>query len=198
MTTRGGAARGMVISSARSMETAGAVGHKIIAELKDDDFLYPILPIENIAKDVLASVVRQERSDAQCLIAIRQPVPQLFLFQFGNINNEYGRICQKMESIAIAGDNLNAAIFWGERYYARLPIEQLIPLAAHLIVCAHKLNTATIDGLEIVLCTTSAIRRLSAESIEELKVKADEWDKTISKLFLNHRQQFTYAPDVVG
>jgi hypothetical protein len=189
--------RGMAISSARSMETAGTVAHKIISELKDEDFEYPILPIEGIGHRVLSSTTRQERGDAQCLVAMTRPTPQLFLFQFGTINNEYGPICQKMESYAIAGDNLNAAIFWAERYYEKLPIENLIPLAAHLISVAHKLNTGTISGLEIVLCTASGIRRLSGESIEKLEQKAKEWDKSISELVLNYRQQFTFAPNVV-
>src|SRR5580700_9478346 len=62
--------RGIAISSARSMETAGAVAHKILSDLKDEEFTYPQFPIEHIGEDVLASVIRQDRSDAQCLIAI--------------------------------------------------------------------------------------------------------------------------------
>ena len=45
-----------------------------------------------------------------------------------------------MQTTAIAGDNVNPAIFWAERYYQELPIEKLVPLAAHLIVAASKLN----------------------------------------------------------
>jgi len=190
--------RGMAISSARSMETAGTVAHRIISDLKDEDFTYPQSPIEHIGEDVLASVSRQERSDAQCLISLTRPLPQLFLFQFGTINNKYGSICQKMESYAIAGDNLNAAIFWAERYSERLPLASLIPLAAHLIVCAARLNSATISGLEIVLCDISGIHRLSDESIFNLKVEATERDKSIGESLLRGSQQFTYAPNVAG
>jgi hypothetical protein len=193
--------RGMAISSARAMETAGTVAHKIISGLKDEDFEYPIIPIERIGETVLASTVRQERNDAQCLVALVRPSPQLLLFQFGHINNEYDSICQQMKSYAIAGDNLNAAIFWAERYYPRepkLPIQQLIPLAAHLVVCAERLNSATISGLEIVLCDLSGIHRLSDSSIEQLESRARENDVSIGRTLLNGSQQFSYAPNVAG
>jgi hypothetical protein len=194
-------AKKIIISHERGMETAGAVAHKILSDLKDEEFTYPQFPIEHIGEDVLASVIRQDRSDAQCLIAIVRPEPQLFLFQFGMINNKYGSVCQKMESYSIAGDNLNAAIFWAERYYPRrpkLPIKQLIPLAAHLVVCAERLNSATISGLEIVLCDSSGIHRLSDASIEELESAARERDKSIGESLLSGSQQFTYAPNVAS
>lgn len=89
-------------------------------------------------------------------------------------------------------------MFWSERYYQPLPIRRLIPLAAHLIVAAHELNTAGISGLEIVLCDASGLHRLSGDSIRELESKANEWDRDIGDLFLNHEQQISYAPNVVG
>jgi hypothetical protein len=39
--------RGMAISAARSMETAGHVAHQIISDLKDEQFQYPIGAIES-------------------------------------------------------------------------------------------------------------------------------------------------------
>jgi hypothetical protein len=189
--------RGMAIARARSMETAGHVASKILTNLLEEDYLYPIAAIEALGSTVL-SAAENNRDDAQCLIALMRPSPQLFLFQFGTINGVWGPICNRMETMAIAGDNLNSAVFWAERYYDKLPIERLIPLAAHLISVAHRLNNAMISGLEIVLCTPLEIRRLSDESLSELKLRADEWDKTIGELLLNYRQKLTYAPDVVG
>jgi hypothetical protein len=178
------------------METAHHVASEVILGLKDEDWEYPILPIERIGARILSSA--GERNDAQCLIAFARPAPRLFLFQFGMVNGQWGPWCQLMQTTAIAGDNVNPAIFWAERYYQELPIENLLPLAAHLIVAASTLNPTPISGLEIVLCNASGLHRLSDDSIRELKSKATEWDKNIGDLFLTHRQQFTYAPDVAG
>jgi hypothetical protein len=79
-----------------------------------------------------------------------------------------------------------------------MPVEKLVPLAAHLVCQSHYMNTATISGLEIVLCTASGIRRLSDESIAALEKQSADWDKAIGDFFLSHSQQFTYAPDVAG
>ena len=187
--------RAMAISCARDMGTACAIADRIMVELKDKEFASPVAAIEDIAKRVVSS--GSEKRDAHCLIALGGTNPQLFLFQFVMDNDQWTPLCQKMESIAIAGDNQNAAIFWAERYYKKQPIEQLIPLAAHLVVCAHQLNTATISGLEVVLCDASGCHRLSEESIRDLQTKTEEWDRSIGDIFLSHRQQFTYAPDVI-
>jgi hypothetical protein len=189
--------RGIAVSLARSMETAGHIANEIISSLKDEDFDYPIIPIEQIGATALRSAA-QNRDDAECLVGFIRPTPQMFLFQFGTINGQWGPFCQKMSSIAIAGDNLNSAIYWPERYYEKRPIEKLVPLAAHTIGAAQKRNTATISGLEIVLCTASGIRRLSDESIHELELKAVEWDESIGELFLGHREELTYAPNAAG
>ncbi|HWO37109.1 MAG TPA: hypothetical protein VNO32_50680 [Candidatus Acidoferrum sp.] len=45
-----------------------------------------------------------------------------------------------MKTLALAGDNVNPAIYWAERYHETQPIERLAPLAAHVIFAAHKLN----------------------------------------------------------
>jgi hypothetical protein len=189
--------RGIAVSSARNMETAGHVATTIISTLEDEELLYPILRIETIAAKVLQSA-EAERNDAQCLVALVRPFPQLFLLHFGMVNGEWGPFCQKMKTTAIAGDNVNPALYWAERYYEPAPVESLIPLAAQVVVTAHKLNNGSISGLEVVLCTASGIRRLSDESTNELEAKANDWDKAMGELFRGHRQQFTYAPNVVG
>jgi hypothetical protein len=185
--------RKMAISCAMDMETAGHLADEIFSGLKNEEFEQPVLPLEMIGRKVLLSA--GERNNAHCLVVL--PNLKLFMVQFAMFNGEWAPFSQPMDTIAIAGDNVNASIFWVERYYQKLAIEKLIPLAAHLIVCAHKLNTGTVSGLEVVLCTASSIRRLSDESIHELELKAEEWDKHIGELFLNHRQQFTYAPDMI-
>jgi hypothetical protein len=153
--------------------------------------------LKAIGEEVLAEA-RRERTDAQCLIALNRPEPQLLLFQFGTINNKFGSICQRMESYAIAGDSLNAAIFWAERYYQKLPIERLIPLSAHLVFIAHRFNSATISGLEIVACKPDGIHRLSPQSLADLECQAEVRDSNLGEDLLSGTQQFSYAPDLAG
>jgi 20S proteasome alpha/beta subunit len=182
--------RGIIVSSARNMETANHLATEIIENLKEEDFEWPIFPIEGMARKVLAAAPR-ERNDAQCLVAIMHPTPRLFLFQYAMVNGVWGPMCQKMEGKAIAGDNINAAAFWAERYYERRPIEELIPLAAHLIISASKLNSGAISGLEIVICTSTEIKRLSDDSIRTLERQCTKWDEDIGNSFLAYRQQFS-------
>lgn len=188
--------RGMAVACARNMETATRIANEVLSNLRTEDFEYPILPIEAMGAKVLSTA--GDRNNAQALIALIHPEPQLFLFQFGSLNREWGAYCQKMDTIAIAGDNLNAAIFWAERYYQSLPVEKLIPLAAQVVVSAKKLNTGTIGGLEGIVCNRTGIHRLSPHSILELERKASELDVAIGDMFLNHQQQFTYVPNVVS
>lgn len=166
--------RGIAVSCARNMETARHVANKIISELKDEE--WPILPIEEIGTQVLSSA--GERDDAQCLIIFARPIPRLFLFQFAMVNGKWGPLCQKMNTKAVAGDNVNPAIFWAERYYQRRPIRELAPLAAQVIIAAGKLNPGAISGLEITLSDAAGIHRLSDESIRGLESMANELDES--------------------
>jgi hypothetical protein len=190
--------RGIAVSQALNMETAGIVADRILADLKEEEFGDPVAFIEAIGEQVLETA-EIGRREAGCLIALCKPQPQLFLFVFAATGEgRKGAICRKMESFAITGDNVNPAIFWAEAYYRKRPIKSLIPLAAHLIVSAETLNSGSISGLEIVFCDQSGFHRLSDESLSELSLKAHEWDKQIAGLFLNHTQQFSDAPNVVG
>ncbi len=185
--------RGIAVSRALNMETASHVADEIIENLDEHDFPNPVGPIEVIGERVLHTADRQ---DAHCLIVLARPVPQLFMFCFGLVDGTRGPICRKMESISFAGDNVNPAMFWAERYYKKLPIKTLIPLAAHLIFTARNLNNGAIGGLEIVLCDESGFHRLSDESLNRLESWSYEFDQRIESLLLD-RLEFSYAPNVV-
>jgi len=94
---------------------------------------------------------------------------------------------------------MNSAVFWRERYYSSwapslLPIDQLIPLAAHLILSAGEIGRGAIGGLEIVRCDKDGtVRRLSDESLVELKAISRDWDQRFGKDILGHRQKYIYA-----
>ena len=88
----------------------------------------------------------------------------------------------RIGSFVHAGDTVNAATFWAMRYYKPLPVNQLARLAAHLVIVAGELNSATINGLEIVICGESGIRRLPEDEIRNLETDARRWDKEIGQL----------------
>jgi hypothetical protein len=182
--------RGIAVSRALDMEVAGRVADRIISELRYEDLIDPVGAIERIG----GGIPSHERRNAHCFIVLTHPTLQLLLFQFVKGDTEQEPFCKKWPEWAIAGDNTNAAIFWAERYYDEsLSVDQLIPIASHLIISAAKLSTASIQGLEIIRCDASGIRRLSNESILELKRRTDEWDRQFGDLIRGNRQEFTYA-----
>jgi hypothetical protein len=133
-----------------------------------------------------------------CLLALCDPMPALFLVTFALFQGIRTTVCRRMESFVFGGDNVNPAICWAEQYYQKRSIKELIPLASHLVISAGRLSSGSISGLEIVSCDSSGPHRLSQRSIDELSSKADEWDQKIADLFLSYRQEFSYAPNVVG
>lgn len=190
--------RGMVIASARNLENSNRIADDIIDLLKPEELEWPILPIEQIARNVLSLPGATERDDAQCLIVLAQPKLRLFFLQVGTVNKQRGPICQEIRDKVVAGDDTNAAVFWSEKYYERKPIRDLIPLAGHLVVSAGDLNPTAISGLEVVLCEPSGIHRLSDSSIAELELKSAQWDEEMRASFARYPHRLTYAPDVVS
>jgi len=55
------------------------------------------------------------------------------------------------------------------------------------VLAAGEMNSAMIDGLEIVLCDASGIRRLSEESISKLKSGVAKRDEMISASLFDDR-----------
>lgn len=179
---------GVAVSCAGSMNTAFRLADEIISESRQDEG-WRFAPlgssgcgaIQRIGERVLKAT-DTGREHAQCLIAFTRPSVDLYLFQLVKTGREWGPVCKEITTKKFAGDTANAAIFWGERYYRKMPIEKLIPLAAHLIIAAGALNSAGIGGLEIVLCNSSGIHRLPDESISELGIKSSERDKSLGEL----------------
>jgi hypothetical protein len=130
-------ARGVAIACARNMETSTLIADRILAKLEDKDLEYPHIPMESIARK---AVKRGARNDVQLLIALSGQAPRLFQLTPGSVGGVKGFVCRTMNSTAVTGDDVNAAVFWLERYYERRPIRSLVPLAAHVVVSASKLN----------------------------------------------------------
>jgi hypothetical protein len=190
--------RGLAISRSQNMETATLWTSKILSTLKDEEWEYPVLPIEAIGAEVLKQA--GDRNRVQCLMVFSKPKPRLFWFQFATVNGEWGPHCQPAKDCAVAGECANAAVFWKERYYQPLPTNSLIFLAAHLIFSASKLSEATIKGLEIVICDDSGFHRLAQDSLDDLEKESRKLDKGVGRALLNRKrkQAFSYDPEGAG
>jgi hypothetical protein len=194
--------RGIAISCARSMETAVRIADDLIKELPDEGRGRLEWSAVAVANRTLEQA-HNTRKPFQCLIVSTKPKPQLFHLHYGVFDPavQAGAACDKEPRRYAAGDQTNAACFWSERYQQHFPpqsIQRLIPLAAHLIVSASKLNSAAIGGLEIVVCDESGIHLLSDESTAALEAQSAEWDQQIGDLVMGYAKQFTYAPNVIG
>jgi hypothetical protein len=186
---------GVAIACAQSMETAFPFADEIIAlSLENDNWRASpdFTIIQRLADKVLHST-EKGRERAQCLVAFTRPKVELCLFQIAKVNGEWGPVFHSItEGSVYAGDEGNQAKFLADRYYRHrmLPIENLIPLAAHLVLAAGELNSAMVDGLEIVLCDASGIRRLADASISKLKSGVAERDEMIASSLFNSSEQF--------
>jgi len=67
-----------------------------------------------------------------------------------------------------------------------------------MIVSAGTLSGCSIDGLEIVLCNTSGIRRIAKNSIDKLKAQSSDWDKQIGSLFRDYKIRLQFDPKEAG
>ncbi|MGA1982854.1 MAG: hypothetical protein ABSG84_10270 [Acidobacteriaceae bacterium] len=182
--------RKVAVSSALDLETAERIATAITTRLDISD---PVLIQERI--QAIASEVFDAHSKPvtgfQCLVAVSLPRPKLFSVVNVNVEGEQKAFCREWPRLAIAGDTVNGAIFWAERYYSqsllrdRKQIAQLIPLCAHLVICARSLNTAMIGGLEMAICTSEGIELQSEDIIQQLAERAERREEKIAEMIFN-------------
>jgi hypothetical protein len=191
-------AKGVAIACARSMELADQIAEDLLRKLSSEDWAGPENIAVQIANDAIAKLPERRRI-FQCLIATIKPEWQLFHLHAGLFEGRVGARCQRQDHTVFAGDTVNSAVFWRERYYSSYsepplrPIDELIPLAAHIVLSAGEISRGYIGGLEIVRCDKDGVRLLSPESIDRLRHKSKEWDRRFGEEILSHDQQFTYV-----
>lgn len=117
----------------------------------------------------------------ECFVAFIEPDPRLFLIQ--HPEGSAHPVVQPIISKAFAGDALNPAAYWAERYYKGLPVENLVNLAAHVIAEAGILNPCLIGGLDIVIGKNGEFIRLPQQKTDDLLEQsrkcADSFGKSI-------------------
>ena len=164
----------MVVSCALDKKTADSIAEAILVRFDGND---PEGSIEEISNGIPGS----ERWDAQGLIVI--PPFQLFRFQLAKQDGEWTPFCEESSGFDIAGDMGTPAIFWIHRFYEPwYTVEQLTPLAAHMIMASHHLNNAGIGGLEIVLCRAGGNEFLPREETVKLQKAGSDRDRAIGQM----------------
>lgn len=165
---------GIVISRARDFDLSKRVANAIVSDLKEIDFPNPTNVIEALA--VKECHTLPEEYQVELLIALYTQIPKLFHLSGG------GSLfcCEEIKDKVIAGDNINASAYFVERFYERLPINELVPLATQLIVSARLLNPGSFAGLEIVLCDSTGAHSVSPDEIDGFEKQALRLDKMIS------------------
>lgn len=182
----------IAVSCAEDLESACLVAEHIITDLTEEDLANPEAIADGIVR-IAETTLSQEKQKVQCLIVLADHGGLLFRLQFGQVDNKnpnsaWRAECGQCLDRGFAGDVTNPSVYWAERYHCEfLPVEQLVPLAAQLIVSAHLLNSASVGGLEIVLCQDSKIVPIPPERINELRRKASELDRTIGNLIFGNR-----------
>jgi len=124
--------------------------------------------------------------DAECIVAFADPEPSMYRFRSGKSDSE--NRCQKILNKIPAGDVSNSAVFWSERYYARVPVSRLIRLAAQVVVSAGEINNGGIEGLEIVYfdAFSSRFHRFTEAQNRTLETEAKKHGKRVGNLVFGH------------
>jgi hypothetical protein len=170
----------IAVTCARDMQTANDVADSIFANMTHGD--HP--DCQRQIREIAVSAARGR--DVECLICFVDPLPSLYQFQYVNAGEEI--YCQRITTCVPAGDLRNPAVFWGMKYYDLLPLDQLRDLAACMIVSAGELNSAAINGLEVVLCTREGCKRLPEEAARALESDAKSKMRRIGEIVLGRAQ----------
>jgi len=181
--------RDVAVSCAHNMDTAREIAERLI-KATDQEWERPQISFATIASVITSQA--GERDDAQCLIvSSRSGSPQAFFVADS---------CVPVERWEIAGDTNNAAaIFLASAYYSELySVQQLVSLAALVIVGASKVNSGAIGGLEIVVCDRDGCHRLDSECTRSHMNRAEKWYADTNELIVRCTEQLAYAPNVIS
>lgn len=175
--------RGIAIACAADMVSSTKLALAILEKLDDRDVGNPSASIESIARETIRTIY--DANPPQLLLMTKEP-RRLYTLRY-LLDEDGKRIpqCLSVDNVGITGHCTNAALFYAERYMKDLvgmPVERLIPLAAHIIVSAGILNPAGVAGLEIMYCKNGNFVRLSDEQNREWELRSLNWDKQIGEL----------------
>ena len=172
---------GVAISCADDVEAAEAVADAIVLALRKDQ-PSDVSRIEELIESVTDRHFSKNKTRIQCLIVLTRPCLLLFRLQYPQgppTEYEWVARCSYSESRSVAGDATNPALFWAERYHEDFySMDDLVPLAAHLIQSAHRLHSAGVSKLQMVKCSENRIEIVPTETCKAWTRRSEEWDRS--------------------
>jgi hypothetical protein len=105
----------------------------------------------------------------------------LFRVNFANLPS-----ANRVEDKTIEGDAANSGAFFIERYWKRMDAEdrtiaKLLPITAHCVLMANRVNPTGVQGLEIAICRRERCEPLT--DISRLEEFSEQLDSEIAKKF---------------
>ncbi|HEY6769054.1 MAG TPA: hypothetical protein VI386_30290 [Candidatus Sulfotelmatobacter sp.] len=172
--------RRIAVTCARDMLAASFLASALMDGLKPEVWEDAEIPIRDIG---CAAMATQRHLNVECLVALAAPNPCLYMFQYANQGTHV--LSVRISTRIHIGDSTNPAKYWSLRYYRRLPVKRLMRLAAQVVTDAHEMNTATVDGLEIVYCEhDSGFHRMSDRENRKLEATARGYSNDIGEMLL--------------
>jgi 20S proteasome alpha/beta subunit len=90
----------------------------------------------------------------------------------------------RVDRIAIAGGEGNAARFFDSYYEPNLPITRLLPLASHIVLMGHRIDSLMVEGLDIATFDSNGFHWFSEDQKTLLREGSAELDAIIQKRLL--------------
>ena len=170
----------MAVCCARDINACKHFAVRVLAELPTVQADMREEKIRNIGREIGEKLSFQR--DIESLIVFADNTTRFYRFRWMSFDKEASVVA--VMDAAPAGDTVHSAIFWRMRYYERLPMAKLVPLASHMIVSAGAMNPEMIEGLEIVTCDSTGFRRFTDDENREWKTKAQKREKRIGRMVL--------------
>lgn len=177
----------IAVTCARDMLQAYDLADAIIAGLPQELWATPDQRMLEIAWSELYK--HQEWRGVECLVAFAEPQPALFLLQCVKTPQDaHDSVCHPVINYAFAGDSSNPSTYWAMRYLDSLSpemnrVDALVPLAAQIVVEARHFSSATVSGLEIIVCDGAGVRRLTKQENQKQLEAAVQRRKRIKDIF---------------
>jgi hypothetical protein len=168
----------IAVSCAVDLQSGSTFAEAIFSKMSRGDYPGCEREIEE-----LGAATAQGRS-FQCIVVFADPLPCIYLYTYAKTGDSEHNACQRIIGCVPSGDTQNPAVFWGMSYYKQLPVEQLKRLAACMVVAGGKLNSGSIGGFEMVLCTRDGCVRVDEALTKRLQMRAHETLHAIGELIM--------------
>jgi hypothetical protein len=175
--------RGIAVTCARS--DAGVVAARmILSRFKpgEEHFQYPLQPLEELGDEAFREVAQASSfplSEGDVLVVFSRDLEKVYHLTVGRNST-----CRAITDKVFAGHDINPAIYFAERHYQRLLIEDLAFLAAHTILMGAKLNPSGIHGLEMIFCRPDGFTAVSETKLNEYRRRSEQLDTQLNQTLI--------------